>query len=105
MPDITNPQAIKFANEKIRPLADAYAQLYYAVKAAGQQYTAGNLSAVFTATNDLIADGSATDGRLPITSNQVRGFITQMGALLTDLEATNNTKLNVLMQIAVNPVR
>ena len=32
MPDITNPEAVKFCNEKVRVLADSLSQAYFFCK-------------------------------------------------------------------------
>lgn len=102
MPDITNPQAVRFCNETVRPLADAYASLYFAAKRAGAEWTAQGVDALIPNTTDLIADGSAVDGRTPITGANVRGLVTQIAALITDLEANGGVKLNALLRISVN---
>lgn len=105
MADITNPTAVKFCNEVIRPLADKYAQLYYAAKTGGDVWTAQNLAALIPNTADPVIDGSATDGRATITGAMVNGFVANCAALIADLEATSKLKLNALLKIAVNPQR
>lgn len=102
MPDITNPQAVRFSNEEIRPLADAYATLYFAAKRVEAEWTAQNIGALIPNTADVIIDGSATDGRAEITGAKVNGLINAVAALVADLEANTNLKRDVLLQIAVN---
>lgn len=104
MPDITNPEAVKFCNEKIRPVADRYAQLYWFAKIVLAEWNAGDLSTNVPNTSDVVVDGSATDGRTPITGAQVNGIIANLQLLVNDLEANNELKLNALAQIAVNDV-
>lgn len=102
MPPISNVQVVRFCNETIRPLADAYASLYYAAKRAGAEWTAQGMDALIPNTTDVIVDGSESDGRTQITGANVRGLVTHINGLVTDLEATSNAKLNILLRISVN---
>lgn len=102
MPDITNPQAVRFANEEIRPLADAYANLYFTAKRVAAEWSAQNIGALIPNTADVIIDGSETDGRAQITGAKVNGLVTAVAALVADLEANTNAKRDILLQIAVN---
>lgn len=102
---IDNPQAVKFCNEQVRTLADKYAQLYYAAKTVSDVYVAQGMAALIPNTADIVVDGSASDGRAQITGAKVTGFVNAANALITDLEASSDLKLNVLLQIAVNPQR
>lgn len=102
----TNPQAIKIANEKIRPLADRMAQLYNALKSAQIEYTAEGWGPLFPATADVVEDGSATDGRTPIINTDVRSFmLTDVVAFLNALEASANAGRDRVFKIAPNPER
>lgn len=72
MADITNPQAIKFCNEKLRPLADLIEktrrtaeQFAVDIVTEFEAHTSGN------ANGDVILDGAATDGRSIITKQNV----------------------------------
>jgi len=103
MADITSPQAVKFTNEKARPFADAYAQLYFAAKTLIAEWNAQSLSGVITNDPaDTVIDGSATDGRPIATGEDVTAQVTRAQELVADLEATNNAKLNTILAIAVN---
>lgn len=71
MADITNPQAVRFCNERLRLVADQI----QSARRTGEQFlievfafedaTSGN------ANEDVIIDGSATDGRPSITKQNV----------------------------------
>lgn len=99
----TNPQAILVANTKIRPLCDRMAQLYNAFKAAQIEYVAEGWGALFPADSEIIADGSATDGRTPITNSDVRTFmLTDAVSFLNALEATSNAGRDRVHKIGVN---
>ena len=102
MPDIVDPEAVRFANEKARTLADAATRYYYAAKSFVNEWDATGMSAKITNTADPIIDGSATDGRSTITGANVVGLKNHVDTMLTDLEATSNQKLNILLKIEVN---
>ncbi len=82
MANITNPQAVHFCNEKLRPMAD----LVEKVRRTGEQFlidittefennTGGNVD------GDVVIDGAATDGRSVITKlnvAQVKFVVEQM---------------------------
>lgn len=100
----TNPEAIRVANEKIRPLADAMAGLYNALKSAQIEYTAENWAGLFPNDAEIIVDGSATDGRTQITNAEVRAFmLTDVVAFLNALEASVNAGRDRVFKIAPNP--
>ena len=102
MPDITNPEAVRFCNERARVLADIATKYYYAAKAFTNEWNATGMGTKIPNTADLIIDGSATDGRSSITGANVNGLKNHVGAMLTDLEASSNAKLNILLGIEVN---
>jgi len=102
MADITDPEAVRFSNEKARTLADAAARYYYMAKAFTNEWDATGMGAKIPNAADTIIDGSATDGRSTITGANVNGMKTHVDAMVTDLEASSNTKLNILLQIEVN---
>ena len=62
------------------------------------------MGAKITDTADLIADASVTqgDGRTPITGENVNDLKGHVDLMVTDLEANNNAKLNILLTIEVN---
>lgn len=104
MAEITNPEAVKFCNEKVRVAADKLAQLYYTAKAVSQEWTANNLGAIIAYDNmDLVVDGSATDGRHPISGSDVNGLMNRLNEIVADMEASNGAKLNTVLAVAVNP--
>jgi hypothetical protein len=102
MADIDNPEVKKFANEKVRPLADKLTAGYYAALAFLNEWDATEMGTKIPNTSDVIVDGSATDGRSPITGANVNGLHTHASVIVADLEANDNAKLNILLQIEVN---
>lgn len=99
---ITNPQAVNFCNEKVRPVADRYAQLYWYSKIFLTEWAANNFDAIIPNTSEAIADNADLDGRGVITGAMVRGLKANLQLLVNDLEATSGAKLNGLTQIAVH---
>lgn len=104
MADITDSEAIKFCNEEVRPAADKLAQAYKFVKTVVDKWNANSMSTKIpdNAADDII-DGSATDGRHPLTGEDVNLLVTRCQELITDYEATSNAKLNTIIKVAVNP--
>lgn len=102
MADITNAEAVRFCNEKVRPLADVATRYYYASKALVNEWNATDMTSKIPNTADVVMDGSAVDGRSPITGANVVGLKNAVAAFVADLEANNNAKLNVLLRIEVN---
>lgn len=103
MAEITNPEAVKFCNERVRTVADRLAQMYYEAKAVSDEWTANNLGAIIAYDNtDLVVDGSATDGRHPVSGADVNGLMNRLNELVADMQANNNAKLNTVLAVAVN---
>lgn len=101
MADITNPEAVKFCNERVRTAANKLAQLYYSAKSVSQEWTANDLGTIIAYDNaDLVIDGSATDGRHPISGIEVNNLITRLTELVADMEASSNAKLNTVLAVA-----
>lgn len=100
--DITNPEATKFCNEKIRVMADILGQAYFSAKAIKAEWDANNMGALLPVSSDVVVDGAATDGRHVITGNDAQGIIARAGELITDLEANGGAKLNTILNVAVN---
>lgn len=104
MAEITNAEAVKFCNEKVRVAADKLAQLYYTAKAVSQEWTANDLGSVIAYNNgDLVVDGSAQDGRHPISGIDVNNLITRLTEIVADMEAGGGAKLNTVLAVATNP--
>lgn len=102
----TNVQAVRISNEKIRPLADRLGQIYNLLKAVQAEAAAEGWLSMFPNDSEAIVDGSATDGRTPITNADVRSMLTGVGlGYITLLEQNSNAHLNNVLKIAVNPLQ
>lgn len=73
MPEITDPQVIKFSNEKVRILGDHLYGLYLGLVDFETEYVAKDIGTLITnaGPSNLIADGSETDGRTRITGGDI----------------------------------
>lgn len=101
---IDNPQAVKFANEQGRVLADALSTAYWTAKRLVTNYYSDPElgSAYTTGILDTVADGAVADGRPVITGNDVLGIVTRASELIADMEAAGGAKLNTVLALAVN---
>lgn len=102
----TNPQAIRIANEKLRPAADRFGQLYNSLKALQAEAQAEGWPALFAGgASNVLSDGSDVDGRTPVTDADISGLITMASAFITWMEASSNANRNLALKIAVSPDR
>ena len=99
---ITNATAVSFANTRVRPFADAYLTTYATAKALVAEWNATGMSALVPNDSNLFVDGSATDGRHPITGANATSVITRALELIADFEAGGSAKLNTIANPAVN---
>lgn len=99
---ITNVQAVKFCNEQIRPAAEAILKAYYRAKEVRNKWYADNMGAILPVGGGTVVDGSESDGRTPIVSDDAILVINRLEDLINDLEAGGNAKLNTLVKPSVN---
>jgi hypothetical protein len=100
---VTNPEAIRFCNDRVRPAADKLAQAYYLAKQVRNEWYATNMGAILPSGGGTVEDGAATDGRHPIVADDAILLINRLEDMITDLEAGSNAKLNTVLKPAVNP--
>ena len=100
---IDNPQAVRFCNEQIRILADMLLSAYRTAQAVCEYYYAHpELGTLFQQNgNELVEDGSATDGRPRMTGNDVLALVSRADELISDYRANNNAKLNTLYRVCI----
>ena len=93
MAENSNPQVVTFANERVRPIANKFYQLYYDALSVNADYTAGDIGTkIDTAgASELIADGSAVDGRTRITGGDIYNLMTAIGQFIAYMEGTSVT--------------
>ncbi|HLX53422.1 MAG TPA: hypothetical protein VKR58_05760 [Aquella sp.] len=104
MPNITNPTAIAFCDQKVRPMADLMLQEYNTAKSIVNYWNANSMSSIITNDSSIIEDSAATngDGRQVITGAMVTNIITRAIEKITDYEASSDAKLNTVEQVSVN---
>lgn len=100
----TNPQAIRVSNERFRSLADRLAQLYHYARAVQAQIKAEGIDSLFAANSDALADGSETDGRTPLTNDDIKQFIGYVDDVVKFFDE-NSERRDLLLRVAVNPER
>lgn len=99
---ITDPEAVKFCNEKVRVMADALGVAYFSAKAILAEWYANDMGTLIPVSSDVVVDGSATDGRHVITGNDATAIINRASEIVADMEANNSAKLNTVLAVAVN---
>ena len=104
MADITDKQAIRFANERIRPVSNKLAQVYYQAKQIVAEWTAlGGSSLIANDAEATLIDGSAVDGRPSIVGSDVNNIINRLAEIITSFEDSGSAKLNTILKVAPNP--
>jgi hypothetical protein len=110
----TNAQAVTFTNTRIRPMADLLYSAYLSAKKLNTEWNAQNVAAVIPNDSTVIADGSAQDGRPPITDAQATAIVSRCQELISWMEQglvgspflvpVTNATLNTVIAPEVNGV-
>jgi hypothetical protein len=104
MAEIENPQLTAFCNSSLRVIADKLAAVDLVLAGIKEEYEAKLLGTIINdaGSTNLIADGSATDGRTRVSGGDVFNLIT----LLTDLQAfVTEGRRDVIAKWQVNGYR
>jgi len=97
----SNPQAVRFCNEKVRPLANDLAQLYYRSKRFLDQWNGQGMSALINNDAGETMDDNATEDGRPIASgNSCHNMYNRAAGIVVDFEASGSAKLNTILAIA-----
>ena len=102
MAEITNAEAVRFSNERIRVAANKLNAAYKCAREVQDEWYANNMGTLFPTGEGPVVDGSVTDGRHPISADDVLLLITRLSELTTDYEANSNAKLNTILNVATN---
>lgn len=78
---ITDPQAIKFVNEVVRPLSEQLRALKANIDSATFAWNGGISALVPNDVNELLNDGRQTEGVSRLTGADIRAVITILGAV------------------------
>lgn len=101
----TNPQAIAVSDQKLRPLADRFGQLYNLCKALQAEGTANRWDLLFPNDATPLGDTAAVDGRAVITNADLTALIAIVTTFVTYMEASTNANRNLTMKIGPNTAR
>lgn len=85
MADITNPEAVRFSDEQIRPLAEKLRNLKAEVDAAMVEWFNGT-NALFPNDGSVLIDGRADQGDTVLTGGDVNNLVTQLLAYQAQLD-------------------
>lgn len=102
MTDITDPAAVRWSNERARPLADLVAGAFQGMVLYAQAWDSKGMGSLIPDDNSVVDDGSAVDGRTPITGHDLH----ELRALVTDLVAMGagqNSRMPTVLKASVNP--
>ncbi len=82
---ITDPQAIRYTNEVVRPMAEKFRALKAEVDSTLATYNGGVGDIFYNDTAGVIDDGREAEGVSRLTGNDVLLLITQLQAFQTQL--------------------
>lgn len=99
---VTEPQAVRYSNEKVRVTADFFLTLYHTCKRLKLDWDNQNLAALIPNDDTVIEDGSTVDGRSPITGAMVHNIMNRAFEFTSSMEEGGNGRLNTVDQVAVN---
>lgn len=106
MSEITNPQAVRFSNERLHVACDRIISGIRTLRELNAEWSGQNLAPLFAGTQELldatVADGSATDGRTPLTGYDVNLAASAAQALLTWADGDGAASVAALTKPAVN---
>jgi hypothetical protein len=86
MPDITSPEAIRFTNEIVRPLAESMRALKARADSALVTWFAGLNSVITNSASDPVQDGREAEGVSRLTGADVNSLVGQLAAYQTALQ-------------------
>lgn len=110
---ITNQEAIKFSNEKLRVVTDMCAQLYNFGKSVADEWDSRSMSSLIPNDAGEIlmdsaygTDGTDGDGRPVVTGQDLtRVVVLLIKQFIADFEADSNLKLILALRVAVNTIK
>lgn len=85
----TNPQAIAFCNSRVRVTADSVQSAVATMRQFVTEWRSQGIAAVIPSDAEVVDDGSAADGRPPITNRQVRKLKDLCDTLLATFDAAD----------------
>jgi len=99
---LTDPHVIRWSDEHVRTICDAYVRLLTRIEAAHHTFWSQGIATRLGADDaEVLGDGSDRDGRPPLTVGQVRTLLSQAFALRDAAEANEGAQRNVFYSGAV----
>lgn len=86
MADITDPQAIKFANEVVRPLCEQVRAIKARIDDAMIAWFGGLNSVIGSSADDNLIDGREIEGISQLTGDDITGVMSVLSGLQSDLD-------------------
>ena len=86
MAEITCPEAIKFANEQLRPMAERLRDLNALMDALNVIWAGGGVSAYFSEASDTLEDGREAQGVSRLTGADVMNFVSQVQTIIAQFD-------------------
>lgn len=86
MADIVNTEAIRYANEIVRPLAEEMRALDYRIQAALTTWYATIAAVVPVDADAVLQDGREADGVSRLTGNDINLLVAQLAAYKTAMD-------------------
>lgn len=100
---ISVPQAVKFSNERIRVLADEFAQIQTLLSLTLAEWSAKGISGLITNDATVIDDGADGDGRTPITGADIYAIIGLCNTFQT-MAIGPDSAMPTILKVSVNPL-
>ena len=91
MADITNPQAIAFTNESIRPIAERVRGLKAEIDDVMIAWFSGINATIGSSVNDPLLDGREAEGVSRLTADDIAGLIVVIQSIQTTLDVAGIT--------------
>ena len=91
MPDITDPEAIKFVNDYIRPMCETLR--YMTVRGVDWSAKWEEVATKFPNDTSLVEDGRSEEGISRLTSADIHNVSTVFISLLTMMDASSQTAI------------
>ena len=103
MADITDPEAIRFVKEIVRPLSERMRDLHVLVQEAAAEWLADNgaMAAHFANPADTVEDGRAAEGVSRLTALDVTDYVAEVATTKAQFDAA----MDIIRKPCVRPLR
>ena len=97
MADVTNPQLVLWANQRVRPLVNKLQNILLSAQQFQTDYANQSISSQITTAGgaNLMADGSDVDGRPRVSGTQIQNLKAAIDQIVTAMATTNVSGVGV----------